>query len=109
MAFCQAPCDEIDARSIGEHADAVLGDAILMVRVDATKRDGLLAFSDFLEKSCPFEDTIISMAVLNGHAAFASVLFERFLSGDCIRGFVSGFAQSEIGVAGIRMICCGNL
>ena len=49
------------------------------------------------------------MAVLNGHAAFASVLFERFLSGDCIRGFVSGFAQSEIGVAGIRMICCGNL
>ena len=67
----------------------MLGDAILMVRVNATKRDGLLAFGDFLKESRRLEDTIISMAVLNGHAAFASMLFKCFLSGDCIIGIGS--------------------
>ena len=80
---------QLNARSIGEHADAVLGDAILMVRVNATKRDGLLAFGDFLKKSRRLEDTIIGMVVLNGHAAFASMLFKCFLSGDCIIGIGS--------------------
>ena len=44
---------------------AVLGNAILMVRINATKGDGLLAVGDFLKKSHRLEDTIISMVVLN--------------------------------------------
>ena len=36
-----------------------LGNTILMVRINATKRDGLLAFSDFLEKSHQLEDDIM--------------------------------------------------
>ena len=40
--------------------------------------------------------------------------FMNWLNWNCeslvwVGGFVSGFAQCEKGVAGIRMICCGNL
>ena len=60
--------------------DAVLGDAILMVRINATKRYRLVAFGDFLKKSRRLEDAIIGMVVLNGHAAFASILLNSAVS-----------------------------
>ena len=72
-----------------QHADAVLGNAILMVRINATKQDGLLALSDFLEKSHQLEDVIISMIVLDGDATFASMLFKRSLGEILLFQFLS--------------------
>jgi hypothetical protein len=77
---------------IGEVANAALGDSILMVRVDAAKRDGLIwGALHLMAEGFRSEDTIVSVVVFYGDAMLGSKTLEGAFGFDgfkCRRGFL---------------------